>query len=204
MAVPSTARSGWGRAGHRRAVLIGALAFAIVIGGGVTAWAEASGSSAGYRMVTVTRADIADTLTVVGSVAPVTQAAAAFQVGGKVTSVSVVPGSQVTAGETLGTLDTTALSETVASDESALNADGAKLAEDEANQSGTGSSSNGSSGSVGCEGFHHDNDDVAERLAARVLGGQGNTNDLHDLQGPEHADAGRGNAPRRTSSKEAC
>ncbi len=152
VAVPSTARSGWGRAGHRRAVLIGALAFAIVIGGGVTAWAEAQAAPPGYRMVTVTRADIADTLTVVGSVAPVSQAAAAFQVGGKVTSVSVVPGSQVTAGETLGTLDTTALSETVASDESALNADEAKLAEDEANQSGTGSSSNGSNGSSGAKG----------------------------------------------------
>jgi HlyD family secretion protein len=98
-------------------------------------------------MVTVTRADIADTLTVVGSVAPVNQAAAAFQVGGKVTSVSVTPGSQVTAGETLGTLDTTALSETVASDQSAVNADEAKLAEDEANQSGTGSSTGSSNAS---------------------------------------------------------
>ena len=176
MAVPSTARSGWGRAGHRRAVLIGALAFAIVIGGGVTAWAEASGSSAGYRMVTVTRADIADTLTVVGSVAPVTQAAAAFQVGGKVTSVSVVPGSQVTAGETLGTLDTTALSETVASDESALNADGAKLAEDEANQSGTGSSSNGSSGSSGAKGSTTTTT-TSPSGGGSGSGGQGNTND---------------------------
>jgi len=149
VAVPKTSRSGWSRAGHRRAVLIGALAFAIVIGGGVAAWAEVSGSSAGYRMVTVTRADIATALTVVGSVAPVNEAASAFQVGGKVTSVSVTPGSQVTAGETLGTLDTTALSESVASDESALNADEAKLAEDEANQSGTASSATGSNPSSG-------------------------------------------------------
>jgi HlyD family secretion protein len=123
-----------------------------VIGGGVAAWAEVSGSSAGYRMVTVTRADIADTLTVVGSVTPVSQAAAAFQVGGKVTSVSVTPGSQVTAGEILGTLDTTALSETVASDESAVNADEAKLAEDEANQSGTGSSSSSPNASSPAKG----------------------------------------------------
>jgi multidrug efflux pump subunit AcrA (membrane-fusion protein) len=152
VAVPRTSRSGWGRAGHRRAVLIGALAFALVIGGSVAAWAEVSGSSAGYRLVTVTRADIADTLTVVGSVTPVSQAAAAFQVGGKVTSVSVTPGSQVTAGETLGTLDTTALSETVASDESAVNADEAKLAEDEANQSGTGSSSSSPNASSPAKG----------------------------------------------------
>jgi multidrug efflux pump subunit AcrA (membrane-fusion protein) len=148
VAVRSTARSGWDRSGHRRAVLIGALAFAMVLGGGVAAWAEVSGGSAGYRMVTVTRADIADTLTVVGSVAPVNQAAPAFQVSGKVTSVSVTPGSQVSAGETLGTLDTTALSETVASDQSALNADEAKLAEDEANQSAAASSNSSPSSSA--------------------------------------------------------
>lgn len=150
--MPNTAHAGWGRAGHRRAVLIGALAFALVIGGGVAAWAEVSGGSTGYRMVRVTRADIADTLTVVGSVAPVSQAATAFQVGGKVTSVSVMPGSQVTAGETLATLDSTALSETVASDASAVDADQAKLAEDEANQSGSASPSNASNGTSGAPG----------------------------------------------------
>ncbi len=173
VAVPSTSRSGWGRAGHRRAVLIGALAFALVIGGGVAAWAEVSGSSPGYRMVVVTRADIADTLTVVGSVAPVSQAAAAFQVGGKVTSVSVTPGSQVTAGETLGTLDTTALSETVASDESAVNADEAKLAEDEANQAGTGSSSSSSNASTSAKGT---TTTTSAGNGGSGSGGQGGTN----------------------------
>jgi len=144
--VPNRSHSGWGRSGHRRAVLIGALVFAIVIGGGVAAWAEVGSGAAGYRMASVTRANIATSLTVVGAVAPVSDAAAAFQVGGKVTTVAVTPGSTVTAGETLGTLDTTALSEKVASDESALSADEAKLAEDEANQSSGGSSpANGSS-----------------------------------------------------------
>lgn len=152
VAVPKTSRSGWGRSGHRRAVLIGALAFAIVIAGGATAWAEVTGGSAGYRMTDVTRADIATSLTVVGSVAPVNEAAASFQVGGKVTSITVTPGDQVTAGETLGTLDSTSLSETVSSDESTLNADEAKLAEDEANQSSSGSSSNSSSGANSSNG----------------------------------------------------
>lgn len=173
--MPSTSRSGWGRTGHRRAVLIGALAFAIVIGGGVAAWAEVSGSSAGYRMVTVTRADIADTLTVVGNVAPVNQAAAAFQVGGKVTSVWVVPGTQVTAGQTLGTLETTALSETVASDDSALSADEAKLAEDEANQSGTGSSSSSNS-SNGSGANDLTTSTTAPSNGGSNPGGQGGTN----------------------------
>lgn len=145
--MPDRPNSGWGRAGHRRAVLIGALVFAIVVGGGVAAWAEVGNGTKGYRMATVTKADINTTLTVVGSVAPVSQAAAAFQVGGKVTTIWVTPGQQMTAGETIGTLDTTALSEKVSSDESALSADEAKLAEDEANQSSAGASpSNGSNG----------------------------------------------------------
>jgi multidrug efflux pump subunit AcrA (membrane-fusion protein) len=138
--VPSGPRSGWGRTGHRRAVLIGSLVFAIVVGGGVAAWAEVSGGNAGYRMATVTRADIDTTLTVVGNVAPVSDAAASFQVGGKVATVNVTPGAQVTAGETLGTLDTTALSETVLSAQSTLSSDEAKLAEDEANESSAASS----------------------------------------------------------------
>jgi HlyD family secretion protein len=149
-AVPDRSRSGWGRTGHRRAVLIGALAFALVVGGSVAAWAEVGNGATGYRLATVTKADINTTLTVVGSVAPVSQAAAAFQIGGKVTSIWVTPGQQVTAGETIGTLETTALSETVSSDASALSAAEAKLAEDEANQSGAGSNgSNGSNGSTG-------------------------------------------------------
>ena len=138
--------AGWGRAGHRRAVLAGGLVLCLVVGGSVAAWAEVSGGSTGYRMATVTREDVGTTLTVVGSVAPVSDAAASFQVGGKVSNVAVSPGESVTAGETLGTLDTTALSESVSSAQSTLNANEAKLAEDESNQS-SGNSSSGSSSS---------------------------------------------------------
>jgi HlyD family secretion protein len=135
VAVLESIGSGWGRAGHRRAVLIGVVVLAVVLGGGVAAWAEASGDNAQYRMASVTRTDIGTTLTVVGDVAPVSQAAASFQVGGQVATVSVSPGQTVTAGQTLGTLDTTALTENVSSAQSTLNADEAKLVEDEQNQS---------------------------------------------------------------------
>jgi len=137
--------SGWGRSGHRRAVLVGALVFLLVVGGGVAAWAEVSGGSAGYRNATATRADIGTTLTVVGNVEPVSDASAAFGVGGQVASLAVSPGQQVSAGQSLATLDTTAMGETVSSDESTLNADEAKLAEDEASQSSTTSSTSSSS-----------------------------------------------------------
>jgi trimeric autotransporter adhesin len=138
--VAAVPKSGWGRSGHWRAVLIGAAGFAVVVGAGVFAWTQVGGSTPGYRMTTVTRADIGTTLNVVGNVEPVSDAAASFQVGGQVATVTVSAGQQVTAGETLGTLDTTALSETVASDQSTLNADEAKLVEDEEAQTSSTSS----------------------------------------------------------------
>jgi trimeric autotransporter adhesin len=135
VAVPKSSGSGWGRAGHRRAVLIGAIVLAIILGGGVAAWAEVAGGNTQYRMGTVTRANIGTTLTVVGDVAPVSQASAAFQVAGQVATVSVTPGQQVTAGQSLATLDSTALGESVSSEQSTLDAAEAKLVEDEENQS---------------------------------------------------------------------
>jgi multidrug efflux pump subunit AcrA (membrane-fusion protein) len=145
-AVVAVPKSGWGHSGHWRAVIIGSLVTLIIVGSGVAAWAEVSGGSTGYRMATVTRANIGTTLAVVGTVEPVSDAAASFQVGGQVATVAVSPGQQVSAGETLGTLDTTALSESVSSDESTLNADEAKLAEDEANESSSTASSSSNSG----------------------------------------------------------
>jgi multidrug efflux pump subunit AcrA (membrane-fusion protein) len=139
-------RSGWGRAGHRRAVFVGAVVIVIIAGGSVAAWAEVSGGSAGFRMGTVTHADIATTLTVVGNVQPVSQATASFQVGGQVATVAVTPGQTVTLGQTLGTLDTTALSEAVSSAQSTVQADEAKLTEDEEAQSSSATTTPSSSG----------------------------------------------------------
>ncbi len=127
-------------------MLVGAVVLVVILGGGVAAWAEVGGGQAGYRMATVTRADIGTTLTLVGNVAPVSDAAASFQVGGQVATVSVSTGQQVTAGQALGTLDTTALSESVSSAQSTLAADEAKLVEDEESQSS--STSNTSSRSA--------------------------------------------------------
>jgi multidrug efflux pump subunit AcrA (membrane-fusion protein) len=140
-AVPESSRSGWGRSGHRRAVLISAVVLVVILAGGVAAWAEVNGSSVDYRMASVTKADIGTTLTVVGNVEPVSDAAAAFQVGGQVATLTATPGQQVTAGQSLGTLDTTALSESVSSAQSTLSADEAKLVEDEESQASAASGS---------------------------------------------------------------
>ena len=136
----SGSRSGWGRAGHRRAVLVGAVVAVVILGGGVAAWAEVGNGSAGYRMATVTRADIGTTLDVVGDVEPVSDAASSFQVAGQVATISVTPGQVVTAGQTLGTLDTTALSESVSSAQSTVAADEAKLVEDEESETSSSAS----------------------------------------------------------------
>jgi multidrug efflux pump subunit AcrA (membrane-fusion protein) len=112
-----------------------ALVLVIVLGGGAAAWAASSSGNSGYRTASVTRTNIGQSMTVVGTVEPVNDASASFQVAGKVATVSATVGQQVTAGESLGTLDTTALSESVSSAQSTVNADEAKLAEDESSQS---------------------------------------------------------------------
>ena len=66
----------------------------MIVGGGVAAWATTSGGSGGYRTVDVTRADIGTSLGVVGNIEPVSDAAPAFQVSGKVASVTVSAGQE--------------------------------------------------------------------------------------------------------------
>ena len=89
MALSELARPSWAAAGHRRVALIGLVALVVVLGGGAAAWAAAASGNAGYRTATVTRADIGQSMTVVGTVEPVSEASAAFQVGGKVQTLTV-------------------------------------------------------------------------------------------------------------------
>jgi trimeric autotransporter adhesin len=138
-AVPESSTTVWRRSGHWRAVVVGGVVAAVVIAAGVFAWTQASGGNTGYRTASVTRADIGTSMSVVGNVEPVSDSSASFQVSGQVATVSVTPGQQVTVGQTLGTLNTTALSETVSSDQSSVSADEAKLVEDEENENSTSS-----------------------------------------------------------------
>jgi multidrug efflux pump subunit AcrA (membrane-fusion protein) len=103
----------------------------LVVVGGVTALAASGSGDSGYRMAKVVRASVGSSMTVVGTVEPVADASASFQVSGQVATVTAGVGNQVTAGESLGTLDTTSLSESVSSAESSLQSDEAKLTEDE-------------------------------------------------------------------------
>ena len=64
----------------------------VVLGGGAAAWAAAGSGNSGYRMATVTRADIGQSMTVVGTVEPVNDASASFQVAGQVATVTATVG----------------------------------------------------------------------------------------------------------------
>ncbi len=169
----------------------------IIVGGAVAAWATVSAGSTGYRTASVTRADIGTNLTVVGNVEPVNDVAPSFQVGGQVATVTVAPGQAVTAGQTLATLDTTALGETVSSDQSALNADQAKLVEDEENESTASSASSAASRRAAHvqddDAFEHDDDHRPLQQCDRL--------ERHHHPGPDDVDPGRGDARTRTSRK---
>ncbi len=112
---------------------------ALLVAGGATALAASGSGDGGYRMGKAVHASVASNLVVVGTIEPVNDASASFQVAGQVATVTAVPGAQVTAGETLASLDTTSLSESVSSAELSLQSDDAKLTEDEDSEtSGTG------------------------------------------------------------------
>ena len=145
---PSPSEPGW-RAHARRPVVIGGVVAVLLVIGGATAWATGSSASSGYRMTTVVHTTVATSLDVVGTVEPVNDASASFQVAGKVATVTAAVGDTVTAGQTLASLDPTALSESVSSAQSSLSADEAKLTADENGQtSSAGSTSSTPSSST--------------------------------------------------------
>jgi len=107
------------------------------VGTGVgIAAAEASGGP-GYRTAVASMGNAVRTVTVSGTVQPVNQAQASFQVSGTVTAVDVGVGQQVTAGQTLATLDSTSLQEQMSLAQATLATAQARLNQDESGQATT-------------------------------------------------------------------
>lgn len=102
-----------------------------------------SGSSTpvGFSVTTVTvpvtTGTIQQTVTSSGTIEPASQANLNFAVAGTVTAVDVKAGQTVTAGQTLATVDTTALSEQVSAAQAQLTAANDRLASDEAANAST-------------------------------------------------------------------
>jgi multidrug efflux pump subunit AcrA (membrane-fusion protein) len=121
-------------------------AVVIVAAGGGTAYAAMSGSGPDYRLATVTSASVTATLQVTGTVTPVREADVPFTVSGTVQSVKVTAGQHVTAGQALGTLDTTALTASLTQAQSALARADLQVDNDMSSQDAAAGGSGGTSG----------------------------------------------------------
>jgi trimeric autotransporter adhesin len=117
----------------RRAILA-AITVVVVGGGATTAWALTRSSGPSYRTATAQSASVLQTVTSIGTVASANSASVSFPVAGTVERVPVTLGQQVTAGQTLATLDPAALQQQVDSASSTLAAAEQTLATDSASQ----------------------------------------------------------------------
>lgn len=124
------------RRARKRAAAIGCL---VVAGAGLgVGISEATTSGPPrYRTVVATVSNVEQTIGVSGTLQPVNQASAAFQVSGTVASVTVTPGQVVQAGQTIATLDPTLLQQQVTAAQTALTAAQSKLSDDESSASTT-------------------------------------------------------------------
>lgn len=97
---------------RRRRVLASVCAVAVLAGGGVL-WVRGHAATPNYRLTTATRGTVTQTVDVSGTLLSTGEADLDFTASGRVASVLVQPGDHVTAGETLATLDTTTLQQSV-------------------------------------------------------------------------------------------
>src|SRR3954469_20103882 len=95
---------------RRRVLVVGSVAVVVVAGVlGGKALADSSSQVAQFRTATVKRATVSQTEQRSGIIEPIAQGTVAFPIAGTVAGVAVQPGQSVTAGQTLATLDTSAL-----------------------------------------------------------------------------------------------
>src|SRR5664279_4672535 len=143
---PTQGRPGKRRTGRtRRAMVLGTAAVVAVSVGSGVAVALTRSSGTQYRLATVTRSTVDQTLQSVGTVHPINEQTVAFPVSGTVATTDVSTGSRVRAGQSLATLSTTDLEQQVSNDNAAIASAQQTLAADEASQSSTASSTSTSS-----------------------------------------------------------
>ncbi|MEO7236725.1 MAG: biotin/lipoyl-binding protein [Lapillicoccus sp.] len=137
----------------RRRAAVAAGAVVVIGAGGYVAYAQASknDASASYRLVSAAQGSVAQTLTITGTVARVSQVTAAFPVSGTVTGVLVKVGDTVTPGQQLATIDQAPLQAALTDAQAQLLQAQAQLTTDET-ATATASGSTGASGSSGSAG----------------------------------------------------
>jgi HlyD family secretion protein len=133
----------------RRRAAVGVGAVAVVAVGGGVAWAMTGSSGTQYRLATVTRATVHQTVDTTGTVSSVSSATLRFPVAGQVATVDVTIGQTVTGGQRVATLATTALQQQVEAAQASAAQARQSLAGDEASQTSTSSTSGtGSTGAT--------------------------------------------------------
>ncbi|HEX4705186.1 MAG TPA: biotin/lipoyl-binding protein [Pseudonocardiaceae bacterium] len=106
----------------------------VVVGGGVAAWAATRpGPTPSTGVATATTTTLRQTLSSSGTIEPAAQDNLNFAVSGQVTAVDVAAGQQVTAGQALATVNSAALSATLAEAQASLSSDQARLSTDQTN-----------------------------------------------------------------------
>ena len=126
----------------RKLVLIGA-AVIVVLGAatGLSLWLTGGSSTTGLVVTTevakVTTGTIKETVATSGTLEPATQASLSFAVSGTVTAVDVKAGQNVTDGEVLATVGTTALQADLDSAQAQLDSAQARLSSDESSSAAT-------------------------------------------------------------------
>jgi macrolide-specific efflux system membrane fusion protein len=122
---------------RRRNIIVAAVVVVVAAGAGIGIWLGTSSSAApGLQITTqtvsVTTGTMQQTVDTSGTIAPAQQANLNFGVSGTVTGVNVSAGQAVTAGQTLASVDPSALQATANSAQASLTAAQAKLASDQA------------------------------------------------------------------------
>jgi macrolide-specific efflux system membrane fusion protein len=119
-----------------RRLLASLLALVAAAGIAIGVWAATRGGSTksaitvSTQQVKVTTGTIKETVSASGTIQPAQQANLNFAVSGTVTAVDVASGQKVTKGQTLATVNSTALQDQVAAAQAMVSADQSKLASD--------------------------------------------------------------------------
>jgi membrane fusion protein, macrolide-specific efflux system len=131
-----------GRRRKRKFMLIGAAVVIVICAAtGLSLWLTGGSSTTGLvvstDVVKVTTGTIKQTVATSGTLEPATQTSLNFAVSGTVTAVDVKAGQEVTAGQVMATIGTTALQADVDSAEAQLTSARARLSSDESSSAAT-------------------------------------------------------------------
>ncbi len=120
------------RFARRRWVILSVVVVIILIAGGAYYSQTGSSSTPQYETVAANLGNISQSISISGTIEPVTDLELNFGSTGLVSTVNVQPGQSVKAGQVMATLDTTSLQAQVTQAQATLLSNQAKLASDEA------------------------------------------------------------------------